>query len=172
MSHLARMPGSGETDCEGRLGLEAGARRIAVSLLHPMLADHLMLYLSYKTHHWTITGPRFRELHLLFDEHAHAVLAAVDPLAERIAALGGTPLAAPSHLLVQASVAEPVAPCSAHAMLQHLRSETEELVVRLRGAIWEADAAGDPGTSDLLTGVLRQREAEEWVLSAVLAGER
>jgi len=169
MSHLARMPESGE----GRLGLEHGARRTAVSVLQPMLADHLMLYLLYKTHHWTITGPRFRELHLLFDEHAHAVLAAVDPLAERIAALGATPPAAPSQLLVQASVAEPGVPyASPHAVLQQLRSETEELVVRLRGAIWEADAAGDPGTSDLLTGLLRQREAEEWVLSAVLARER
>ena len=162
-----------EAHRESRLGLDDAACAAAVAAVQPILADHLMLYLAYKTHHWTVTGPHFRDLHLLFDGHADDVLAAVDPLAERIVALGGIPLIAPSQLVVQAHIGEPSdTPGSPRAALEALAAATDELVVRLRGAIWAVDAAGDPGTSDLLTDVLRKRENEAWILSALLSPGR
>jgi starvation-inducible DNA-binding protein len=149
------------------------ARAAVIGVLQPLLADHVMLYLTHKTHHWTVAGPRFRDLHLFFDECAEAVHGAVDPLAERIAALGGTPLVGLWHLGAHSGVPEPrVDRQPARASLTALASATQGVADRLRAAVATAEEAGDPGTADLLAGVLREREKEIWMLSAMVADER
>jgi starvation-inducible DNA-binding protein len=153
------------------VGLSGAARRAVIDALQPVLADHLTLYLLYKKHHWTVAGPLFRELHLLFDDHASAVLAASDPIAERIVTLGGTPVAGPSQLIEYSGVQEaPPSALSPGEMLEALIRANEGVIRRLREAISVADDHGDPGTSDLLTGppALREREKEAWFLSAHL----
>jgi starvation-inducible DNA-binding protein len=152
------------------VGLPGEARRAVIDALQPVLADHLALYLAYKKHHWTVAGPFFRELHLLLDDHAESVLSAADPVAERIVTLGGTPVAAPTQLAAHSGVREaPAGALHPRAMLEALIAANEGLIGRLRRAISIADAHGDPGTSDLLTGgILREREKEAWFLSAHL----
>jgi DNA-binding ferritin-like protein len=152
------------------IGLSGDARRAVITALQPVLADHFALYLLYKKHHWTVQGPLFRELHLLLDAHAGEVLEATDPVAERIVALGGVPIAGPSQISEHAGVHEAPAPALApRPIVEALVAATEGVIGRLRNAIAVADDHGDPGTSDLLTGdILREREKEAWFLSAHL----
>jgi starvation-inducible DNA-binding protein len=154
------------------IGLSGGSRRAVIGALTPVLADHLALYLLYKKHHWTLGGPLFRELHLLFDDHAGAVLEASDTVAERIAQLGGLPLAAPSQITEASGVREaPASALAPHEMLESLVHANEGVIARLRRAISIADEHGDPATSDLLTGgILGAREKEAWFLHAHLRG--
>jgi starvation-inducible DNA-binding protein len=151
------------------VGLAGPGRRAVIDALQPVLADHLALYLLYKKHHWTVVGALFRELHLLFDEHAEAVLAASDPVAERIVILGGVPVAGPGQIAERSGVREaPASAISPAEMLEALVAATEGVIRRARHAIATADEHGDPGTSDLVTGVLREREREAWFLFALL----
>jgi len=130
----------------------------------------LALHLLYKKHHWTVAGPLFREIHLLLDEHSEAVLAAADPVAERIVTLGGVPLAGPSQLIGHSGVREaPAGSLAPRPMLEALVAANEGVIGRIRVAVLVADAQGDPATSDLLVGdLLRRREKEAWLLSAHL----
>jgi starvation-inducible DNA-binding protein len=152
------------------MGLSGETRRAVIKALEPVLADHLALYLLYKTRHWTVAGPLFRELHLLLDDHARSVLAAVDPVAERIVTLGGAPVVGPARLAERAGVREAQSGALApRAMIEALIAANEVLIGRLRRAVSIADGHGYPGTSDLLTGsILREREREAWLLSAHL----
>jgi starvation-inducible DNA-binding protein len=156
------------------IGLPGEARRAVIAELQAVLADHIALYLLYKKHHWTLSGPWFRELHLLFDEHADAVLEDSDPVAERISTLGGVPIGAPSQVAEHAGVREaPAGAIGPRAMLEALVHANEGVVARVRRAIGVADEHGDAGSSDLLTSeILREREKEAWFLSAHLRDER
>jgi starvation-inducible DNA-binding protein len=152
------------------VGLPGDARRGMIAALQPVLADHLALYLLYKKHHWTVVGPRFRELHLLLDDHAERVLEASDPIAERIVQLGGVPVAGPSQLSEHSGVREaPAGVIAPRAQLEALIAANEGVIARLRHAIDVAEDGGDPASADLLTGgVLREREKEAWFLQAHL----
>jgi starvation-inducible DNA-binding protein len=152
------------------VGLSGEARRAVIGALQPLIADHVALYLLYKKHHWTLQGPLFRELHLLFDEHAESVENAVDPVAERVVTLGGVPVAGPSQISEHTGVREaPAGAIAPRDMVEALIHANEGVIARLRAAIALADDHGDPGTSDLLTGgILNEREKEAWVLSAHL----
>lgn len=156
----------------GALGLDDEASRPTLADLQALLADHLGLYLAYKTSHWLSTGRHFRDLHLLFDEHADAVLEDVDPLAERIVMLGGIPKGTPSYIASRARVWDaPADPPPVRVKLKSLLAASQGVILRLRRAAAEADAAGDPGTSDLLAGMVRRREKEAWYLTALLTPE-
>src|SRR5688572_273281 len=75
-----------------------------VEHLQRQVANALVLYLNYKHYHWQTYGPMFRDLHLLFDEFATAVLDTVDEFAERVRMIGQDPVAAPQEMLQTASV--------------------------------------------------------------------
>src|ERR687897_3193649 len=75
-----------------------------VEHLQRQVANALVLYLNYKHYHWQTYGPMFRDLHLLFDELADAVLETVDEFAERVRMIGQDPVASPQEMLSTASV--------------------------------------------------------------------
>src|SRR5689334_22639733 len=66
--------------------------RIIAQTVNPLVADAIALYVKTKNFHWHLTGPYFRDYHLLFDEQAAAILESVDVLAERVRKIGGTTL--------------------------------------------------------------------------------
>src|SRR3989304_8495241 len=68
------------------------ARRDITGALHPLLADVFALYLKTKNFHWHVSGPHFRDYHLLFDEQADQIFAITDDIAERVRKMGGTTL--------------------------------------------------------------------------------
>ena len=75
-----------------------------VEHLQRQVANALVLYLNYKHYHWQTYGPMFRDLHLLFDEFADAVLDTLDEFAERVRMIGQDPVASPQEMLTAASV--------------------------------------------------------------------
>src|SRR5687768_271921 len=75
-----------------------------VEHLQRQVANALVLYLNYKHYHWQTYGPMFRDLHLLFDEFAEAVLDTIDEFAERVRMIGQDPVASPQEMLQTASV--------------------------------------------------------------------
>src|ERR687896_1964796 len=75
-----------------------------VEHLQRQVANALVLYLNYKHYHWQTYGPMFRDLHLLFDEFAKAVLDTIDEFAERVRMIGQDPIANPEEILKTASV--------------------------------------------------------------------
>src|ERR1700759_2977181 len=78
--------------------LEAGAANDTAGAMNAILADTFALYLKTKNFHWHMSGPHFRDYHLLLDEHADQIYAMTDPIAERIRKLGGMTLRSIGHI--------------------------------------------------------------------------
>src|ERR1041384_802127 len=72
--------------------------RKIVEAVNPLIADAFALYTKTKNFHWHVAGSHFRDYHLLFDEQADAIFATIDPLAERVRRIGGTPIRSISHI--------------------------------------------------------------------------
>jgi starvation-inducible DNA-binding protein len=79
-------------------GLRANATRDVAAALNLLLADAFALYVKTKNFHWHMSGPHFRDYHLLLDEQSDQIFAMTDPLAERVRKLGGTTLRSVGHI--------------------------------------------------------------------------
>src|SRR5579872_2036414 len=103
--------------------------------LNALLADMFALYIKTKNFHWHVSGPHFRDYHLLLDEQADQIFAATDPIAERVRKLGGTTLRSVGHIgrlqRVSDNDADYVTP---RDMLAELREDNIQLASRLREA--------------------------------------
>ena len=131
--------------------------------LQEQLANAFVLYANYKTYHWESYGPLFRDMHLLFDEHATGVLTTVDELAERIRMLGDHAVADLRTLAEKSSVKISTATTMGQ-MIREAEVAEGHLVAQLREAIRIADENGDPGSADLFTRVLLVHEKHLWFL--------
>src|SRR6202521_4014102 len=113
--------------------LSAGARRDISAELNLLVADMFGLYLKTKNFHWHMSGPHFRDYHLLLDEHADQIFATTDALAERVRKIGGTTLRSIGHIgrlqRVLDNDADFVAPLD---MLAELRDDNKQLTANLR----------------------------------------
>ena len=78
--------------------LKAGSSKDIAAAMNGVLADVFALYLKTKNFHWHVSGPHFRDYHLMFDEQADQIYAMADPLAERIRKVGGTTLRSIGHI--------------------------------------------------------------------------
>jgi starvation-inducible DNA-binding protein len=141
-----------------------------IQALQQQLANAFLLYANYKKYHWQSYGPLFRDLHLLFDEHATAVLNTIDELGERVRILGGDPVADPRQLVERGTVAVAAAQQSMKEMIAEARQNHRGVVSEMRQAVETATEAGDPGTADLFTRLVQIHEKQEWFLREVLEG--
>ncbi len=133
--------------------------------LNALLADVFALYLKSKNFHWHMSGPHFRDYHLLLDEQAEQIFAMTDPLAERVRKLGGLTLRSIGHIArlqrVTDNDAEYVAP---QDMLAELREDNRALVVRMRAAHELCAEAGDVATASLLETWIDEAQRRVWFL--------
>jgi starvation-inducible DNA-binding protein len=133
--------------------------------LNGILADSYALYLKTKNFHWHVSGPHFRDYHLLFDEQATQILASTDLIAERIRKTGNTTLRSigdiARHQTLRDNDAEIVAPA---AMLAELRDDNLKLIESLRTAKDLADAAKDNATSAVIDNWTDDAEQRAWFL--------
>ena len=140
------------------------ARRESCELLNRILSDTMILYSLYKKYHWTVAGPTFYQLHLLFDKHAGEQLALIDLLAERVQMLGGIAVGDPRHAAELTRIERP--PDGAEevpAMLSRLLEAHETIIQTVREAIDKTDDNKDWGTNDLLmSDLLRTNEMHVW----------
>ncbi len=141
-----------------------------IQSLQQQIANAFLLYTNYKKYHWNSYGPHFRDLHLLFDEHASAVIATIDEMGERVRILKGSPIANPQQFMEYGSVAVSNDKQNMREMVAEAINNEQRVVQEMRTAVNVATEAADPGTADLFTRLVQIHEKHEWFLSEVLAG--
>ena len=133
--------------------------------LNRVLADSYALYLKTKNFHWHVSGPHFRDYHLMLDEQAAQILATTDLIAERVRKTGNTTLRSIGDIARHQTIADNDADfVSAADMLAELRDDNLKLVEILREAKEAAGAAGDNATDGLLDDWTDQAEERAWFL--------
>jgi starvation-inducible DNA-binding protein len=152
-----------------RNDLPARTRAKAEALLNARLADALDLESATKQAHWNVKGPHFIALHELFDKLHGNIEEHVDQIAERITALGGTPLGTVGTVARSSSL-KPY-PENIYAGPDHLRALADrwaDFGKKVRAAIAATAALDDAGTSDLFTAISRDVDQYLWFLEAHL----
>jgi len=133
--------------------------------LNILLADMFALYLKTKNFHWHISGPHFRDYHLLLDEQGDQIFATTDAIAERVRKIGGTTLRSIGHIgrlqRVLDNDADFVTPLD---MLAELRDDNRELVAHLRETHDLCDQHGDVASASLLENWIDEAERRVWFL--------
>jgi starvation-inducible DNA-binding protein len=145
--------------------LKPEATRDISAALNGMLADVFALYLKTKNFHWHMSGPHFRDYHLLLDEQSDQVFAMTDPIAERVRKLGGTTLRSIGHIARSQRVldndAEYVEPLD---MLGELQEDNQDLAARMREAHATCEEHGDIATASLIEVWIDETERRSWFL--------
>ena len=145
--------------------LGSDATRDISGALNALLADFFALYVKTKNFHWHVSGPHFRDYHLLLDEQADQLYATTDPIAERVRKLGGTTLRSIGHIgrlqRVSDNDAEYVTPLD---MLAELREDNARLADRMRETHGVCDDHGDVATASLLEVWIDEAERRAWFL--------
>ena len=133
--------------------------------LNGLLADSFALYFKTKNFHWHVSGPHFRDYHLLFDEQAAEIFATTDLIAERVRKIGATTLRSIGDIGRHQSVSDNDADfVSAKAMLKELRDDNLAMVEALRAAKDLADEAKDNATSAVIDNWTDDAEQRAWFL--------
>lgn len=145
--------------------LESNATRDVTGALNVLLADIFALYLKTKNFHWHVSGPNFRDYHLLLDEQAEQVLAVSDDLAERVRKIGGTTL----HSIGQIGRMQRVLDNDAdyvmpHDMLAELRDDNIQLAANMRETHELCEQHQDVATASLLENWVNEAERRVWFL--------
>src|SRR6266849_3594738 len=133
--------------------------------LNALLADVFALYIKTKNFHWHVSGPHFRDFHLLLDEQADQIYAISDPIAERVRKVGGTTVRSIGHIArlqrVLDNDANYVSPMD---MLSELRDDNLQLAARMRETHGLCDESGDVATASLLEVWIDEAERRHWFL--------
>ena len=133
--------------------------------LNAILADSFALYLKTKNFHWHVSGPHFRDYHLMLDDQATQILGTTDAIAERVRKTGNTTLRSIGDIARRQSIADNDADyVSADDMLAELREDNLALVARLREAKDIVDAAKDNATSGIVDDWTDLAEERAWFL--------
>jgi starvation-inducible DNA-binding protein len=145
--------------------LGANATRDVSAALNLMLADVFALYLKTKNFHWHMSGPHFRDYHLLLDEQSDQIFAMTDPIAERVRKIGGQTLRSIGNIArlqrVQDNDAEYVSPLD---MLAELRDDNKQLAASLRETHGVCDEAEDVASASLIEVWIDETERRTWFL--------
>jgi len=148
-----------------RTDLSAAATKDLAAAMNGILADVFALYLKTKNFHWHMSGPHFRDYHLLLDEQADQLYAMTDPIAERIRKVGGSTLKSIGHIARTQRVldndADYVEP---RDMLAELREDNKDLAARLREAHNVCDEHRDIATASLIEVWIDETERRTWFL--------
>ena len=141
-----------------------GVKDIA-GALNAILADVFALYLKTKNFHWHMSGPHFRDYHLLLDDQADQLYAMTDPIAERIRKLGGTTLRSIGHIArTQRVLDNDAAYVQPLDMLAELREDNKILASRLREAHNVCNEHRDIATASLIEIWIDETERRTWFL--------
>src|SRR5437867_6133962 len=145
--------------------LGTDATRDISGALNLLLADLFALYLKTKNFHWHVSGPHFRDYHLLLDEQADQIYAITDPVAERVRKLGGTTLRSIGQISrlqrVMDNDADYVTPLD---MLAELREDNQRLASSMREAHAVCEEHGDVATASLIEVWIDEAERRVWFL--------
>jgi len=145
--------------------LKSNAVRDISGALNILLADVFALYLKTKNFHWHMSGPHFRDYHLLLDEQGDQIFATTDAIAERVRKIGGTTLHSIGHISRLQRIADNdagfVTPMD---MLAELREDNKQLVANIRETHDLCEEHGDVATASLLEIWIDEAERRTWFL--------
>lgn len=151
--------------------LDSAAVAAVSEALNGLLADSYALYLKTKNFHWHVSGPHFRDYHLLLDEQAADILGATDDMAERVRKIGGTTLRSIGHIAklqtIEDNDADFVPP---GGMLKELMDDNKKVTQRMREAHEVADEHEDVATASLIENWIDQTEKRTWFLFEAARG--
>ena len=151
--------------------LETNAITSVADALNALLADSYALYLKTKNFHWHVSGPHFRDYHLLLDDQATQILGTTDAIAERVRKIGGTTLRSIGHVArLQRIDDNDEEFVTARDMLMELHRDNLKYVEGLREAKRVADEAGDNATSGILDEWTDLAEERAWFLFETARG--
>ena len=164
-------PGTRPISLRTPTDLSADAGRDISGALNLLLADMFALYLKTKNFHWHMSGPHFRDYHLLLDEQADQIFATTDSIAERVRKIGGATLRSIGHIArlqrVLDNDAQYVTPLD---MLAELRDDNKQLAARLREAHGLCDEGGDVASASLIETWIDEAERRVWFLFETTRG--
>ena len=164
---MAKKPASGKASqrLATQTDLSGNAVPEIAEALNGLVADSYALYAKTKNFHWHVSGPHFRDYHLLFDEQAAQILATTDLIAERVRNTGNATLRSIGDISRHQSVSDNDADyVSAADMLKELREDNLKLVEALRAAKAAATEAGDNATEGIVDDWTDQAEQRAWFL--------
>ena len=145
--------------------LTAEAVKDISAALTALLADAFALYLKTKNFHWHMSGPHFRDYHLMLDEQADQIFAITDALAERVRKIGGTTIRSIGHVARLQRVADNDADfVDAGGMLAELREDNQAFAARMLAAHDVCGEANDVATASLLEVWIDEAERRAWFL--------
>ncbi|WP_027485024.1 Dps family protein [Rhodanobacter sp. OR87] len=150
------------------IGIAKKDREAVAKHLSRLLADTYSLYLKTHSFHWNITGPQFNSLHAMFQTQYNALWLAADEVAERIRTLDVFAPGSYSQFAKLSAIKEEAGVPEWKAMVGQLVEGHEIAAATARDALKAANAAGDDGTADMVTGRLKEHEKTAWMLRSLL----
>ncbi len=153
------------TPAPGTAGIEPHAVVKLSAGLTVILADFFALYVKTKNFHWHISGPHFRDYHLLLDEQSEQIIATTDAIAERVRKIGGATLHSIGNIArLQRIVDNDSETVAAEDMLAELCDDNRQLTVNLRSAHALCDEFGDVASASLIEVWIDEAERRTWFL--------
>ena len=151
------------------IGIKEADRQQIAEGLGRLLADTYTLYLKTHNFHWNVVGPRFRELHLMFEEQYTELAQAVDEIAERIRTLGFPAPGTYKEFASLSSIEETPGVPDAEAMIAILTQDNETIVRTARQILPAAQEANDESTASLIADRMVIHEKTAWMIRSLLA---
>jgi len=162
---MAKKASTKTTRLQTQTDLSGNAIPEIAEALNGLVADSYALYTKTKNFHWHVSGPHFRDYHLLFDEQAAEIFASIDDLAERVRKLGARTIHSIGEIAKLSSIKDNnkdfVSPAD---MLNELMSDNKHVIKRMRAAHEIADKHEDVATASILENFIDQAEKRNWFL--------
>lgn len=148
---------------------KTNSKAALIDELNGLLADHFALFIKTKNFHWHVKGPRFHDLHLLFDAQALEIRDQIDVIAERVRKQGAETLTSLGTMTKATQIKDQDSTTlSAEDMIAELRDDNASVVKRLKAMKDLAERAGDNATDGLLDDWTDMAEERVWFLSSIL----
>ncbi len=151
------------------IGISEKNRQAVAIALNQLLADEHILYNKTRNYHWSIEGPSFMEFHKLYEAQYKLLAESIDQIAERIRTIGHFAEGRLKEIVKLATLDEPEAPTGQGEQIQNLETDHETMIMKLRKLIKDFDEKyKDIGSSDFVTGLLKDHEKMAWMLRSYL----
>jgi starvation-inducible DNA-binding protein len=151
------------------IGISEKNRQAVAIALNQLLADEHVLYNKTRNYHWSIEGPSFMEFHKLYESQYKLLAESIDQIAERIRTIGHFAEGRLKEIVKLATLDEPEAPTGQGEQIKNLETDHETMIMKLRKLIKDFDEKyKDIGSSDFVTGLLKDHEKMAWMLRSYL----
>lgn len=151
-----------------RIGLDKDKCSNLAKELNELLANYSVLYQNVRGYHWNVTGDKFFELHVKFEELYNDLFLKIDEVAERILTLGYTPSHKYSDYMQNSSVDETDEGVDGLKAVGEILDAFKKLITKQRNILELAGDIGDEGTNALMSDYIREQEKLVWMYSAYL----